>query len=118
MKLAQDDALPVTWKQYVFAGAQFLGIFYLATFCMGVLFLRRGENWHLLGIVLGILYGFIIVIAAIRMLRKLSMAAVMVASPTIPLCMLIIVVSLLPTLQSLDKYMHWHPDKESLVQGH
>lgn len=103
MTVSQDDALPGTWKAYVRAGVQFLAVFYLASFCLGMLFLHRGEHWYLQGIFLGLLYLFIVVYSVVRMIKKLSMAAIMVASPTIPLCMLLIVVSLLPTLQALDK---------------
>lgn len=113
MMQTQDDALPVTWKKYLLAGLQFLIIFYLSTFCLGVLFLHRGENWHLLGAILGAIYAFIVIVSAIRMVRKFSMAAIMVASPTIPLCMLIIVVSMVPVLQMLDKREHLHEQRES-----
>lgn len=103
----QDDAQPLTWKKYLLAGLQFLVIFYVATFCLGMLFLHRGANWQLPGVVIGILYVLLVVFSAVRMVRKFSMAAVMVASPTIPLCMLVIVVSLLPTLQAVDQRLHF-----------
>lgn len=100
-----DDAIPVTWKTYLVAAAKFLIIFYIATFCLGLLFLHRGENWLLPGAVIGLAYLVLIMTSAIKMVRKLSMAAIMVASPTIPLCMLIIVVSLLPTLQVVNQHL-------------
>jgi hypothetical protein len=109
----QDDAQPIAWKKYLVAGLQFLVIFYLATLGLGLWFLHRGENWQVAGAILGLSYLLIIIFSAIRMVRKLSMAAIMVASPTIPLCMLIIVVSMLPLLQMLDKKEHLPPPSES-----
>jgi hypothetical protein len=104
--LGRDDDLPVTWRYYLWVSLKFLVIFYIATLCLGLLFLHRGEHWQLPGMVIGVLYLFIIIFSAVRLVRKLSMAAVMVASPTLPLCMLLIVVSLLPTLQSIDQREH------------
>ncbi len=108
MRPVLDDALPVTWKGYLFTGLRFLIIFYAATFCLGVLFLCRGEHWQVPGLIFGVLYLCLLFYAARRMIKKLSMAAIMVASPTIPLCMLILVVSLLPTLQAVDQHLLHH----------
>ncbi len=101
-----DDAVPRTWTVYLKACAKFLIIFYLATFCLGLLFLYRGENWVVPGIAIGLAYLLLIIFSAVKLVRKLSLNAIMVASPTIPLCMLILVVSLLPTLQFIYEHLH------------
>jgi hypothetical protein len=98
----KDLSVPVSWKNYLFIAFKFLLIFYISTLCVALFFIHRGENWLWSGIFLGILYLFVMIISLRQMLKKLPMAAIMLAAPTIPLFMLILVVSLIPILQMLN----------------
>ena len=97
----KDLAAPVTWKGYLFIAVRFLAIFYIATLCMLIFFIHRGNEWITQGILLGLLYLFILIVSIRQMIKKLPMAAILLAAPTIPLFMLIIIVTMIPLLQWL-----------------
>lgn len=98
----KDLSAPATWKSYLLDATKFLVIFYISTLCMAAFFMHRGEHWIIPGIFLGILYLFVIIISLRKMIKKLPMAAILLAAPTIPLFMLIFVVSMIPLLQFLE----------------
>ena len=98
----KDLAVPATWKSYLLDGVKFLFIFYISTLCVAVFFIHRGQNWIIPGVFLGILYMFVIIVSLRQIIKKLPMAAIILAAPTIPLFMLILVVSMIPLLQILS----------------
>lgn len=97
----KDLAIPTTWKNYLFICLKFLGIFYLSSFCLALFFLHKAPHEWLLSILMGLLYLFILIISLRKMIKQLPMAALVLASPLIPLFMLIIVVTMVPILQNL-----------------
>ena len=97
----KDLSAPVTWRSYLLDGVIFLFIFYITTLCVAVFFIHRGQNWIIPGVFLGILYLFVIIASLRKIIKKLPMAAIILAAPTIPLFMLILVVSMIPLLQIL-----------------
>lgn len=104
MDIAKPDlSSPTTWKSYLFKALKFLVTFYITTFCMLVFFIHRGEDWLIQGICLVILYLFVLTVSLKKFFSKLPMPAILLASPTIPLFMLMIVISMIPALQFIDK---------------
>lgn len=97
----KDLSEPASWKNYLLDGVKFLLIFYVSTLCLTVFFIHRGKNWILPGFFMGILYLFVITVSLRQIIKKLPMAAILLAAPTIPLFMLILVVSMIPLLQIL-----------------
>jgi predicted membrane-bound dolichyl-phosphate-mannose-protein mannosyltransferase len=89
----------VPWKSYIISTAESLLAFYLATFSIGMYFLHRPANWFIPGLFLGLLYLFVIVVCAKRILEKVSIAALMLIIPMAPLIALIIIVTLIPILE-------------------
>lgn len=103
MNTVQNDRLiTVPWKKYLKITFESLLAFYLATFCMGMFFTHRGPDWLLPGIFLIVLYLFVIVVCAKRILEKLAMPALMLVIPIAPLIALILVVSLIPLIERLQ----------------
>ncbi|HEX4044413.1 MAG TPA: hypothetical protein VHZ76_01940 [Gammaproteobacteria bacterium] len=91
----------VAWKPFLTILFESLLAFYLATFCLAMYFLYRPAHWLTLGIVMVLLYLFVIVFCAKRVFKKLPVAAIMLAIPIAPLLALFIIVSLIPVLQWL-----------------
>lgn len=99
--LNKDLSVPSSWKSYLFDALKFLTIFYISTFCLAVFYIHRGQNWIVPGVFLGILYSFIIIVSVKQLIKKLPMAAIILAAPTIPLFMLITVITMIPVLKNL-----------------
>lgn|GEM_PF-4713634 len=114
MKDPYDDAVPLNWKKYLLASGQFLLIFYVATFVLAYYLLHYAHGKLFWTVFLVISYVLVVVLSGVRLVRKLSMSALMIAAPTIPLCMMILVVSLLPVFQMLDKYERGSEQKISV----
>lgn len=95
---APEKAL-LPWKAYLYITFESLLTFYLATFCIAMYFLHRGENWVIGGVFLGILYAFVVFVCAQRVIRSLPLAALMLVIPIAPFLALAIVLSLIPLLQ-------------------
>jgi hypothetical protein len=89
----------VPWKAFVKTTSESILAFYIATFCLGMYFLHRSPEWWQMGIVLGLLYSFVIIVCAKRVFENLSLAAIMLITPIAPLIALIIVVTLIPILE-------------------
>jgi len=87
------------WKVFLINTTESLLAFYLASFSIGMYFLHRPANWALTGILLGLLYLFVIFVCAKRVLQQLSLATVMLIIPIAPLIALIIIVTLIPVLE-------------------
>ncbi|RDI48095.1 hypothetical protein [Aquicella lusitana] len=96
-----EQTSTVSWKPFVKITLESLISFYIATFCVAMFYIHRGENWLLAGIILALLYLFVIVVCAKRVFEKLPMAAIFLLIPIAPLIALILVVSLIPLLQYL-----------------
>jgi len=96
--LEKDVSAPETWKSYLLTAIKFLIIFYVSTLCLALFFIHRGPNWIVTGVFLSLVYLFILVTSFRQVIKKLPMAAIMLAAPTIPLCMVIIFLSLLALL--------------------
>lgn len=102
-------ATPRIWKKYSMTLVKFLLIFSTTTLLMEIyiFFIHHGKAWLITDFILVLLYILITIISLIQMIRKLPMAAIMLASPIVPLFMLIIVLVLFPVAQMMDKYFHW-----------
>jgi hypothetical protein len=89
----------VPWKLYMVTTAETLLTFYIATFCIAMYFTHRGAQSLVPGILIVMLYVFVIFACAKRVQEKLPMAGIMLIIPIAPLLALIIVISLIPVLQ-------------------
>ncbi len=100
-------ATPYAWYHYLMVGVKFLAIFYLVTLCLEVYLysIHRGQTWDFLDIMIFFFYGSTVLLALIKMIKKLPIAAILLASPIIPLFMLILVVSSFPLLKVIDKFL-------------
>jgi hypothetical protein len=99
MQSTHNENSLIPWKLYVLVTIESLLTFYIATFCVAMFFTHRGTNWIIPGILLGVLYLFVIIASAKRLSEKLSLATIMLIIPLAPLIALICVVSLFPLLQ-------------------
>jgi len=90
---------PPSWKTYFITVTKCMFSIYIATFCLAVFFLHRGEHWILPGMFLVILYLFVFIVCVKKIIEKLPMAGLMIAAPTLPLILLLLALSLLPILQ-------------------
>ena len=97
-----DLSAPTDWKIYLFIAAKFLAIFYIATFCLIAFFIHRGDVWVIKGIILATIYAFILIYSFAKLIKQLPMPAILLAAPTIPLVMLILVVSMIPLFNLLN----------------
>jgi hypothetical protein len=100
MNQGVDSLIP--WKHTISTTIESLLIFYIATFCMAMFLMHKGENWLIPGITLGLLYLFVIFACAKRVIEKLSLATIMLIIPLAPLIALIMIISLIPILQMLS----------------
>lgn len=96
-----DLTILASWKPYLYSAAKFLIIFYITTLCMIIFFLHRGSDWYLQGAILTILYLFVAIVSLREFAKNLPMAAIFLAAPIIPLCMLLLVITMIPLLQLL-----------------
>ena len=94
----------IPWKRYTITLAEVWIAFCIATFAMGMFFSHfyAGTLNIFLGILLGILYLFVISLCVKRLIERLSIAALMLLVPIAPLAVLLLVVSLLPIIQKLS----------------
>lgn len=96
----ENETSLLPWKHYLTITAESLLTFYIATFCVAMFFMHHGANWIIPGIMLGLLYAFVIFVCAKRVIQSLPLAALMLIIPLAPLIAIIIVVSLIPVLQN------------------
>lgn len=97
--MSQTPRQLLPWKHYLYVFFESILVFYLATFCLAVFFSNRGVSWLANGIVLILLYIFVIAVCIKRVYDQLPIAALMLLIPIIPLVALISVVSLIPIIQ-------------------
>ena len=98
-QITEINTSVVPWKLFLSTTLESLLAFYIATFCMAMYFTHRSGGWMAVGILLVVLYLFVIFVCAKRVMEKLSLAIIMLIIPIAPLIALIIVVSLIPLLQ-------------------
>lgn len=103
--IEEDTSSPGTWKKYLVIAVKFLAIFAILTFSMGVLLIFSGKNWMVPGIIFGIFSIIAIICSMIKMIRSLPIEAILLAAPTLPLLMMIIVLSLFPIFEMINE---WH----------
>lgn len=89
----------VPWKRYTLAVAEAVFIFTLASFLLGLFILHRGDSGTATIVLIGIFYACVVGYSIYRMVRKFSLAALMLMVPIAPLVILFIVVSLIHLLQ-------------------
>lgn len=102
MPEAKDSPISaVPWKSYVGTALECFIAFYVATFCLAMYFTHKGSAWVLLSIVMVLLY-LVVIAGCIRILiKRLSIAALMIIIPIAPLLALTTVISLIPVLERL-----------------
>lgn len=98
-----DDNELRPWMRYMGSFGLFLVAFFIATFCVAMFFSHlRGGHWVVQGAIMIGLYFFVLG-ACIRLLvKRLSVAAMMLITPIVPLAALILILMLLPLLQRLQ----------------
>jgi hypothetical protein len=89
----------LSWQRQMKVVVESLVVIYIATFFLGLFYTHRGTDWLVSGVLVGALYLFVFISCIARIIKKLSMPALMIAAPTIPLIILIFVLSLIPILQ-------------------
>lgn len=97
--MTTKDSDYVPWKRYTIAITEAIVIFTLASFLLGLFLIHRNSSDTLTLILFGVFYAFIVGYTIYRMVRKFSLAALMLMVPIAPLIVLIIVVSLIQVLQ-------------------
>jgi hypothetical protein len=84
------------WKRYLLTVTKTMLVLYAATFGLALFIAHRGENWMLPGIIIGLAYLTVFILCVKRIIQTLPMEALMIAAPTLPLILLLMVLSLLP----------------------
>lgn len=98
-------AKPMSWRNYLFIILKFILLFYILTLFMEdyLFFSHHGQPWLIADFALIALYFLTIIFALAQMIKGLPMAAIMLASPIIPLVMLILTVVSLPILHHVHQ---------------
>lgn len=81
--------VPQSWKFYTITVIESFLAFFIASFCIVMYYFHRDEGWITTGIILLLLYIFVIIVCVKRLIEKLSMAALMLLAPIGPLMVLI-----------------------------
>ncbi len=97
MNTRNTHSLP--WKFYLTLTADSLLAFYLASFSLGMFITHRGADWMWQGILLGMLYMFVIFACSRRLIKLLPLPALMLFIPLVPLIAIFVIISLIPVLQ-------------------
>jgi hypothetical protein len=90
----------VPWKRYIFAVSQAVIVFTLATFLLGYLAMHTQASAYIL-VPAAFIYLNTIAFSIFQMVKRFSLAAIMLMVPIVPLVILIIVVSLIHLLQAI-----------------
>jgi len=85
-------------KLYLITASECLAAFFIATFCIAMFFSHLTQGWLIPGIVLIILYLFVLFSCIRLMCKHFSIAALMLLTPIVPLIALLFVLILLPIL--------------------
>lgn len=97
--MKEDRNAFVPWKRYILAVTETMVTFTLASFLLGLYILHYSGNSVITHILVGLVYAATVVFTITRMVKKFSLAAIMLMIPIAPLVVLIIVVALIHFLQ-------------------
>lgn len=97
--MTTKDTAYVPWKRYTLAISEAVIIFTLASFLLGLFIIHRGNSSVITMVLIGVFYALTIGYSIYRMIRKFSLAALMLMVPIAPLVILFIIVSLIHLLQ-------------------
>lgn len=97
MKGNKDSIVP--WKSYLTTTIQTISAFYLATFCFAIFFTHHNGSGVFTWLLMGALYLTVIGLCVTHIIRRFSMAALMIVIPVAPFLALTCVVSLIPVLE-------------------
>jgi hypothetical protein len=95
-----DELFPK--KLYLGTLVECLVAFFAATFCVALFFSHLGGHWVIPGVILLALYVFVLGICIRMIVKRLSVAAMMLITPIVPLVALLLIVMLISLLQ------HWN----------
>lgn len=107
-------AMPVTWNSYLFTALRFIVLFGFFTLLIEeyIFFIHPGQPWIFADFLLLFFYLLIVFISLASMIKRLPMAAIMLAAPLIPLLMLILIVGSLPLLH----FLHQHDPGMTIIK--
>jgi hypothetical protein len=88
-----------SWKHHLLSVTKIMLVLYIATFFLALFIAHRGTNWVIPGIIVGILYLGVFIFCVKRIIQSLPIAGLMIAAPTLPLVLLLMVLSLLPVFR-------------------
>lgn len=96
----ENDTIQILpWRLYLTTTLETLIAFYLSTFSFAMFFSHHGLRSITLGIVMVLLYLFVIASCALRVGNKLPLQALMIIIPIAPFIALASVLTLIPILQ-------------------
>lgn len=84
------------WKHYLLTTAKTMLVLYVATFVLAIFIAHRGEHWLIPAVLIGIAYAVVFILCVKHIIQSLPMEGLMIAAPTLPLVLLLMVLSLLP----------------------
>lgn len=99
MKTNNDSIVP--WKMYLITTLQTVSAFYIATFCFAIFFTHSSNTGIASWLLMGALYLAVIGMCITHIIRRFSMAALMIVIPIAPFLALTSVVSLIPVLEKI-----------------
>ena len=97
--MKEDRTAYVPWKRYILAVSETIITFTIASFLLGLYIIHRGDSSVIISVLLGLTYVAVVAFTITRMVKKFSIAAIMLMIPIAPLIVLIIVVALIHFLQ-------------------
>ena len=94
----------IPWKQFTITVTEVWVTFSLATFSflMYMANLDSQISTIIFAVFIGLLYAFVIGVCIYRLIKRLSVGALMLMVPIAPLAVLLLVVTLLPVIQNLQ----------------
>ena len=95
------DILPMKNYPYLATSIECLSAFLAATFCVAMFFSHLSTDWYIAGIILVVLYIFVLFACIRLMCKHFSVAALMLLTPIVPLIALLFVLMLLPLLSKI-----------------
>ena len=87
------------WQQQMILCLQSVLAIYLATFCVSLFFMHHNEHWVMPAVLLGLAYAVVIVVSIKRLIQGLPMPVLMIAAPTVPLIILLLIITLFPIMR-------------------
>lgn len=97
-----NEATMLSWKHYGAAIAEVWIAFCIATFSAGMFFSHLHGSQMITNVFVLALYIAVVVLCIKRISEKLPISAIMLLIPIAPLCVLLLVVSLIPIIEQLN----------------